>query len=99
MYRLINSVFALAVVVFALTASAARGNEVGERALAKADSLYALQQYEAAVKFYKVAADSGVVGLSRVMACAVSVPPVSMICCISGALVSAFSASRSVMMT
>lgn len=61
MYRLINSVFALAVVVFALTASAARGNEVGERALAKADSLYALQQYEAAVKFYKVAADSGVV--------------------------------------
>lgn len=61
MYRWINNVIGLAVVVFALFASAAHGNEVGERALAKADSLYALQQYEEAVSFYKVAADSGVV--------------------------------------
>ena len=46
-----------------------------------------------------VSAESGVVGLARVMAWAVSVPPVRMTCLISGAEVSFFRASRSVITT
>lgn len=46
-----------------------------------------------------VSAESGVAGLALVMACAVSVPPVRMMCLISGAVVSAFRASLSVMIT
>ena len=47
--------------------------------------------------FPPVSAESGVSGLFRVMACAVSVPPVSMMCFISGAVVRVLRASRSVM--
>ena len=46
-----------------------------------------------------VSADNGVEGLLRAMFCAVSVPPVKMICLIAGAEVSTFNASRSVIIT
>ena len=49
--------------------------------------------------FPPVSADRGVVGFALVMAWAVSVPPVRMMWLISGAVVSFFSASRSVMTT
>ena len=46
-----------------------------------------------------VSADNGVVGLAFAIFCAVSVPPVRMMCLMAGAVVSTFSASRRVMMT